>query len=343
MDRREFLQSSSVGAVLGLLSQSSLAQQGELDQFELAQQMLAEAAGDPFFDSARATTAPVGMESHSPRPFAIYQLERSGNNLFSIVDPARVEPAVKGSNAKPDMGVQMSLAGAHFAESVWDRSRPNARATMRVTSRSGVSTDADTLHWALVAGLDLYEAYKGRRPITHPIELSTPLATGGQSLQFQEGAGALQISVLRHRKPSWWDTIFSFLRGSGGQALIASLGFPAITQPALRFVDELTNRIENRDREPIFQASFANVAFSERGRKAATFPAVLNEGLWLIANPSDKQAFDEHGAIYYGGFARMIPADMKESPNDILVRSDPFRDITYAVVDARFTPAKLLA
>lgn len=342
MDRREFLQGSSAGAALGLLMQPARAQQGGLDQFELAQQMLAEAAGDPFFDSARASIAPSGLEANAAKPFAIYQLERSGSNLFSIVDPARVRPALKGSNAKPDVGVQMTLAGAHFAESVWDRSRPNARATMRVTSRSGVNTDPDTLHWALVAGLDLYEAYKGRRPVTHPIELSTPLATGGQSLQFQQGAGALQIAVLRHRKPSWWDTIFSFLRGSGGQALIASIGFPAITQPALRFVDELTNRVENRDRQPIFQASFANVAFSERGRNAAAFPAVLNEGLWLIVNPSDKQVLDQHDAIYYGGFARMIPGSLKNSPNDILVQADPFSDITYAVVDARFTPAKFL-
>lgn len=341
MDRRQFLQGSTAGAALGMLMQPSLAQMEEVDRFELAQQMLAEAAGDPFFDSARGTP-PGGLEAAGAKPFAIYQLKQTDANIFNIVDPANVRPAIKGTTRTPDIGVQMSLAGAHFAESVWKRSRPNARATMRVTSKSGVASDPDTLHWALVAGLQLFEAYRGNRPITHPIEFSTPLAIGGQSLQFRQGAGALQIAVLKHREPSWWSTVFSFLRGGGGQALIASLGFPAITQPALRFVDELTNRIENRDREPIFQASFANVAFSEMGANAATFPAVLNEGLWLVINPNDKQTLDQHGAIYYGGFARMIPASMKGSPNDILVNPDPFADITYAVVSSKFTPAKFL-
>lgn len=341
MDRRTFIKASSIGAALSLTSQSSLAQEPD----ELIEQYLEETQSSDFFSSASdVVSAPfVGGDyfSGGNRPFAIYQMRESARNRYEIVDPANVEPAIAGSTQMPDVGIQISMAGAHFAESVWADAGSKTRATMRVTSKGDAVNNADTLHWALTAGLNLYEAYKGDGKITNPIEIGTRLTNTGQSLQFKEGAGSLQISVLGHKKPSWWDNVFSFLRGSGGEALIGALGFPAITVSALKFVDELTNRIADSGRKPIFQASFANVAFSERGVATSNNPAVLNGGLWLIVNPTDKEKFEQFDAYYYGGFARMIPGAYDE-PSDVLVGDDPFDDVTYAVLRADVAGGKFL-
>ena len=346
MDRRTFLQTSSIGAALSLAGSRAYAQAEQTSP--LAEELLEELNGSAFFTSATdeiAVRRPTDrIFSDGAKPFAIYQLrEKSGGGgrKMEVVDPGNVEPEIRGSDENPDVGIKLSLEGAHFAQSVWADVRERSRATLRITSKGDTLNNADTLHWALTAGLNLYQAYKGGGRITNPIEIGTLLTRTGQSLQFSEGTGALQISVLKHRQPSWWNQVFSFLRGAGGNALIGAIGFPAITVSALRFVDELTNQMADRGRQPVFQASFANVAFSERGFEASRYPAVLNKGLWLVVSPSDREKFEEYEAYYYGGYARMIPGSV-EDPSDMLGRDDPFSDISYAVLNANISPGRFL-
>jgi hypothetical protein len=343
MNRRDLIRSTTIGTTVGLTATCTDLLQAQEEGLELSSQ--------PFFSSATAGVdgSWTGGEflAEANKPFAIYQLSQTGEDTYEILSPLSVVPDLDGSEENPDVALGLELVGVQFGEEVWTDARAADRATIRLTTKRELGA-TETLHWAITTAVNLYEAYKGDKPVVHPIDLNARLIGPSQTMQFKGGAGAVQLEVLGHERPDWWQKVFNFLRGEGGQALMGAIGFPAVNRAALGFIDELTNRIKAARQKPIFSAGYAAVVFSKQGLTtyAQRNPARLSTGLWLVVNPTDKSLLEQHGAYYFGGYARMVPGSYGDPTAylDVIAQGneDPFRNITYAVLDADMVETKFL-
>jgi hypothetical protein len=357
IDRRTFL-IASTAATTGLahaqtLSLSSFEQPrfGQLDNTLMvltpppftspALESHAEILGDSdksvAIMSSTATRARLTTNALSNQ-FLVFQLAKQASGSPIVLEPSSVDPLIETNTSTPDVAMDIKLLSFHLAEN--EPVKSDSRATLRLTVNRAEESmrggNFETLYWAVTAGLNLWDDVKKRKAEDKKLNSDFKKALGNKLIEIPGGLGDIKLEIIKHKEPSWWKNVFQFARSDAGKSLVSALGFPAITNQVLRFVDEAASRFEKTSPEILFASNSLKFAFSKSARadffsSGATKIGALNQGTWLMARGRDFRTLANIPAYYNGTFGRIVPADI--STAEILDESyvDPFRNITYAV------------
>ncbi len=255
-----------------------------------------------------------------------------------ILETSKVEPSLDGSAGEPDVLAKLQLHAFHTgaSENIGD----DTRATMRIDFGKDESSKSplDAVFWSITAGLNLYNKAKNQKAESKEMKSDFDAAFSNRPIEIPGGLGKLSFEVVKHKEPEWWEKIFSFITGPTGKALTAAIGFPAITTEAIGMVNEMINRMLDRDKpDVIFKSRPMTLALSKRARDEFTggLPGVslgsLNAGFCLLARGGDYGQLVAHDPNYKASYGKLVPASV--SDEDFLAGNydDPFKDMTYAV------------
>jgi hypothetical protein len=270
--------------------------------------------------------------------FLIFQFSSQADGP-SLLDSVNTEPGIAGSDSEPDVLVALEMLSFHVGDN--EGVDKDTRATMRINfGKDENSTDRrfDTVFWSIAAGLNLYDQVKKGKadPKAYKSDFHKR-AFGNRPIEIPGGLGLLSFEVIKHKEPTWWQRTFRFLQSDTGQRLISVLGFPAIAKPAIDVVDELMNRIMDREPEPLFKSRPLKLALSKYARDSFTGgnPRIklgaLRQGFCVMARGRDFAKLQSANPIYYPTYDRLAPRDVTL---DELVSgnyTDPLKDVTYAV------------
>ena len=287
--------------------------------------------------------------------YPLYMHPETGELAVPLSDA--VAPILKGSSEYPDAQVKLSLEAFHLPGN-----DPDARATVRIR----VSQDAefvrgsDILNWVVASGLDLYKvASNGDSVAKQPGEIKADLSKPflGRPVGLPGGAGYIEISIYGHRERSpleqIWDSVVSLFKSPAGVALGATVGFPAITAPAVEFFDGLIEKLRQDSDEPIMRTKQLRCALTGRALDDMrlggqnVFP-VLNQGFYVLVPAKHLPRVKELKPRYVGGFGLLKPTvgEMKDVSNEDFIakfgKGDyPFADVSYAVLSLRTKEFKI--
>ena len=279
--------------------------------------------------------------------FFVFQITNTESGQ-TIQEASLVPPKFEGSEAQPDMYVSVEMQSFHLAGS--EPVDKNTRATMRlIIGKDKNSRDRifDDVFWTISAGLDLYNQASGQRAKPNDFKSDFSKALGNRPIEVPGGLANITFEVLKHREPKWWQRIFGFLQSEAGRSLTSVVGFPAITQSAIKVLDELFNRFDRNDSEPIFQSRSMILALSQLAKMDYTAgnPRIrmgsLNPGFCVMARGRDYHKIADADAYYYPHYGILVPASV--DPGDVVTQNydDPFKDITYVVFKIGMVPTKL--
>lgn len=272
----------------------------------------------------------------------------SVNGTSQILESSSVEPALDTPAEKPDVIMDVSMQAFHVGES--EPVEKDTRATLRLTvNKDADSTGGrglDTLFWTITSGLKLYDDLKKARAESKDLQSDYRSAFANRYIEIPGALGDIRFEVIKHKEPAWWQKVFKFAESDAGRALTAAIGFPAVTQQVVRFVDEVTSRFDDRNAELLFASQPLKFAFSKQARAnyVGSSPikiGSLNQGLWVLARGRDLATLADAKAYFYPTYGRLIPAN--KTPQDFLSPSyvDPFREVTYAVFRVQMQATKL--
>lgn len=283
------------------------------------------------------TTAPTVASDQDQ--FVVFQLSRALDGP-RVLDPTQVECAIEGSDEEPDAKMAISLEAFHVAKN--EPIGKSTRATMRViVGKDKDSSDQkfDNLFWVVTSGLKLYNDF--RNAPANPKELAQDYkqALGGRPAEIPGALATLHFEVVEHEKePTWWQRVLGFAKSPAGSVLVSSLGFPAITTTAIGFLDEALNRLYDAQPKVLFRGVPMTLALSTRARKnyVSDNPYVkigaLAPGFCIMARRRDYKAIAESNAIFNRTYGSLIPADVTDADYHSGTFTDPFENITYAVL-----------
>jgi hypothetical protein len=295
--------------------------------------------------AARTTVAPSGLVLAADRgsavdlsnQFIVFQLSSLVDGP-SVLESSRLEPTIDGRPEEPDVLVALEMLSFHLAES--EQAGPDTRATMRINfGKDESSTDKrfDTLFWSIAAGLSLYDQVKNQKANGKEFKSDFQKAFGNRPIEIPGGLGRLTFEVVKHREPTWWKRIFSFLQSDTGATLVSALGFPAITNQAIKVLDELLDRLGDSKPEPLFKSLPMRLALSKYARDAFTGGSArikmgcLRPGFCIMARGRDFKTLSDADVIYYPAYGKLIPKDVTEGDLVAGAYKDPLRDVTYSV------------
>ncbi|HYV38740.1 MAG TPA: hypothetical protein VE988_23850 [Gemmataceae bacterium] len=282
-------------------------------------------------------TADRGSAVDLSNQFVVFQL---GSQIdgHSVLECSRSEPAIDGRPEEPDVLVALEMLSFHLAES--EKVGSDTRATMRINfGKDESSTDKrfDTLFWSIAAGLTLYDQANNRKPVGKDLKGDFQKAFGNRPIEIPGGLGRLSFEVVKHTEPSWWKRIFSFMQSDTGAGLVSVLGFPAITNQAIKVLDELLDRLGDSKPEPLFKSLPLRLALSKYARDSFTGGntrikmGCLRPGFCIMARGRDFKVLSNADVIYFPAYGRLVPNGVTEA--DLLAGAfeDPLRDVTYTV------------
>jgi hypothetical protein len=226
----------------------------------------------------------------------------------------------------------------------------NSRATIRINiGKDENSRDKyfDTAFWSIAAGLNLYNQVKNK--VADPKDLKSDFrqAFGNRPIEIPGGLSKMTFEVIKHREPKWWQKIFKFLQTETGKTLISTIGFPAITAPAIKVIDELLNRLDKSEPEVLFKSLPLRLALTKQAKNdfTGTNPRIrmgsLNPGICILARGKDFDAFVKSDTIYYPTFGKLVPSKVTESQLLSGKYDDPFMDVTYSIFRIGMKETKL--
>jgi hypothetical protein len=267
--------------------------------------------------------------------FIVYQISKQVEGP-ALLDPTAVQPGLAGSSDQPDVLARLNLASFHIGQG--EDIAPDTRATMRITFGADPSSSSrmlDTAFWAVAAGLKLYQ----NGAVAQDKQLATDLnrAFANRPVEIAGGLGLLSFEVVRHEEPKWWQRLFSFAQGPGGQALTSVLGFPAITQPALAMVDELLGRLAEDTHEVLFQSAPMRLALTQQAHDDFTGgnPRIklgaLTDGHCVLARGRDRDALIAADPVFHPTHGILAPASANPARIQELTTDNPLHGLTYAV------------
>jgi hypothetical protein len=202
------------------------------------------------------------------------------------------------------------------------------------------------LFWAITAGLNLYDDIKKKRSESRDLQSDFRKALGNKYVEIPGALGNVTFEVIKHKEPPWWRHVFAFLQTDTGKALVSALGFPAVTQQVIRFVDEATSRLDDTKPEVLFRSCPLTFAFSKQAKSdfIGNGPiriGCLNQGTWIFARGRDFRALANAKAYFYATYGKLVPSSV--SPADLVTGSydDPFKNVTYAIFRVLMKPYKL--
>ncbi len=264
-----------------------------------------------------------------------------------ILDTSEVIPSKQGSEEKPDAMARIQLAS--FSVGSEEGIDKTTRATLRMDLGKDTNADSplDTVFWSIAAGLNLYDNIKNKRSEAKDLKTDFNQAFSGRPVEIPGSLGRLSFEVVKHREPKWWQKIFTFLQSGSGKALIAAVGFPAITGQAIGFLDELLNRLDKSDPKVLFKSRPMTLALTARARDAFTagLPninvGVMNPGFCLLARGRDYKTLLDNKPEYMGSVGLLKPQDMELEEFLRSPVNNPFSKITYAVLKVSTGETKL--
>ena len=279
--------------------------------------------------------------------FLVYQLG-SKKDEAAVLEASQVVPAIDGSEEHPDIKMNIQMQSFHVGSN--EKIGKKTKATLRLDigkDKSSRDKYFDTVFWSIAAGLDLYNNYKKKNTESKELKSDFQKAFGNRPIEIPGGLSELSFSVMKHKEEDWWDKVFSFLRSPVGDTLISTIGFPAITKQAINVVDQLIDRIQDKDKKPLFQGRSMRLALSQQAKDDYTagnerIPlGSINPGFLVLARGRDFEKFVDSNAIYYPHYGKLVPADVK--PADLLAGryDDPLKNVTYAVIKVGMAKAKL--
>jgi len=254
-------------------------------------------------------------------------------------------PRLAGSDSQPDIHAGLQLLT--FRVSHEEKIDPETRATLRLNFGQMGSNRGDLLTWAVAAGLDLYE--QSQQPSAKKaLNADLNKAMGNKPIEIPGGVGVLSFEVVKHREPPWWRKVFSFGRSETAQRLVSVLGFPALTNEAVRVIDELLSRFDQSTKpEVLFKSRPMRLVFTQRGRSELTggnervMSGALNRGFCLLARACDFGVLTKHGAYYDSSIDMLLPDGVSQIDALTPGYRDPFATVTYAVFKIGLTEARI--
>jgi hypothetical protein len=279
--------------------------------------------------------------------FLAFQTEMV-NGAPTVLESSMIEPKLETPEATPDVVMDISMQAFHIGDN--EPIDKDTRATLRLTVNKDADSlggrGLDTLFWTITSGLKLYDEIKNRKADSKDLQADYKKAFGNRFIEIPGGLGDIRFEVIKHQEPSWWQQIFKFLEGDTGKALAAALGFPAVTQQVVNFVDQAVSHFEGKNPKALFASQPLKFAFSKQSRDAYINSAPvkigsLNQGIWIFARGRDLKLLSNTKAYFYATYGRLIPAD--KTPADFLAPGfvDPFKDVTYGVFRVQMQKAKL--
>lgn len=292
-------------------------------------------------------TQAVTHEVDLSNQFFIFQLG-SKASMPALQESSEISPLIKGSEESPDVVVNLELQSFHVAASE-DIDR-NTRATMRINigkDRNSQDRFFDQVYWSIATGLNLYNEYKKKPASPRELKADFKSALGRRPIEIPGGLSTLSFEVIKHRASKWWQKIFQFVNSGTGSALSTTLGFPAIGLPAIRMLDEVLNRLDRNKPRVLFKSMPMRLALSQLAKEdyqannERVRVGCLNPGYSILARGKDFPIFNETNAVYYPAYGRVVPGDINRSDLISGNYTDPFLDVTYAVLKVDMRSVKL--
>lgn len=275
--------------------------------------------------------------------FFAFQIVKPGSES-TIKEATAIEPEIETSDANPDVVLDVSLEAFHLGYPD-SQLKDNDTATLRLTlcndpisSREG---KMETLFWTITSALRLYKEVKGQKILVPSQDLHVDYrkTLGNQRIKIPGAVGSLKIEMIKHKAPAWWKRILSFLKVSSGEAVTAAIGLPGVTREVVNFVDDATSRFDGGS-EVLLSSRPLKFAFSKQAKDYYTNRGVeicgLNSGFWVIARGKDLYELVDKQAHFHATYNTLIPG--RRGNNSA---SDPFRDITYAILNVEMKPTRL--
>ncbi|MBK8653014.1 MAG: hypothetical protein IPN20_03625 [Haliscomenobacter sp.] len=287
------------------------------------------------------------LDDEDSNQFMVFQINNASEGK-TILEASEVAPHFPGSDAQPDMYLSIEMQSFHLAQS--EQVDKNTRATMRlVVGKDKSSRDRafDDVFWTVSAGLDLYNKWTKQKAKPDELKADFNKALGNRPIEVAGGLANMQFEVVKHSEPKWWQRIFGFLRSDAGRSLTSVVGFPAITSSAIQVLDELFNRLDRSDAQPLFKSRPMILALSEQakldysGGISRIKVGCMNPGFCVFARRRDYHAIANADALYYPHLGILAPSSA--SPADVASGNfdNPLADITYAVFKVNMIPTKL--
>lgn len=307
--------------------------EGIIDNPDLAALALPENRGAV---SYTADGKPVN-KSELRDQFIVFQLSDKQDGP-AILESSEVTSSIEGSEAEPDVLVNLEMQSFHIGKDV-DVDK-NTRATMRINiGKDENSTDKyfDTAFWSIAAGLDLYNEAKQKPADPKDLKADFKQAFGNRPIEIPGGLAKMTFEVVKHREPRWWQRIFKFLQSDTGKTLTSTIGFPAITHNAINLLDELLNRLDKSDPEVLFKSRPLRLALSEKakldytGGSARIKIGSLSPGFCVLARGKDFRTFVDADAFYYPTYGKLVPSGVTNADLVSGNYDDPFKNVTYAI------------
>lgn len=285
-------------------------------------------------------------EGDIARQFIVFQFSPSSTGA-SILDMSSVTPTKNGSTDKPDALAVIQLVAFHVG--TVEGIDKETRATLRLDFGKDPSSNSslDTVFWAVAAGMNLYNEAKKKPTAAKDLRSDFNEAFSRRPIEIPGALGRLSFEVVKHKEPKWWQKVFSFLQSGTGKALTSAVGFPAITQQAIGFLDELVGRLDQSNPEVLFKSRPMTLALTKRAQDAfnAGIPSVsvgvVNPGFCLLARGTDYKTLVGQEPQFLGAYGLLKPKMMKledflQDPN-----SNPLNAMTYAVIKVGTAETKL--
>jgi hypothetical protein len=273
------------------------------------------------------------------KQFVIFQF--SGQAVGpSVIEASQVEPAFAGGEEQPDVLVGVEMLSFHLGEPDREKLGPNTRAMMRINfGKDESSTDRrfDTVFWSIAAGLNLYDQVRNRTPEAKEFKSDLQKAFSNRPIEIPGGLGRLSFEVVKHQDPTFWQRIFGFIQSEAGQNLVSVLGFPALTNQAIKVLDQLLDKVFPADREALFHSLPLRLALTKSAREAFTggSPRVkigtLRPGFCIMARGGDFKALADTDYFYHASYGLLVPKDVSDA--DLLAGTykDPLQGVTYVM------------
>lgn len=264
----------------------------------------------------------------------------------TLLESSQIEPTTDGTQAEPDVLMGLEMLSFNLGES--EGVDKNTKATIRINiGKDETSRDKnfDTVFWSIAAGLDLFNGKE--RTAAKDLKADFKKAFGNRPIEIPGGLGKMSFEVVKHKNPTWWQRIFTFLQSSAGKSLVSTIGFPAVTSQAISMLDELLNKMLDTDDEVLFKSRPMRLALTQQAKQDFTqgIPRIkigcLNPGFCVLARGRDFKTIAESDSIYYPTYGKLIPAKATQSEFLSGNYEDPLKDVTYAIFKVGMKKTKL--
>jgi hypothetical protein len=247
----------------------------------------------------------------------------------------------------PDARARVDLAS--FSIGTDEGIDKNARATLRMDlgGDSNANTNLDTLFWSVAAGMNLYNEAKNKKADAIDLKADFNSAFSRRPVEIPGGLANLSFEVVRHKEPKWYQKVFTFLQSGTGKTLTSAVGFPAITNQAIGFLDELLNRLDDSKPEILFKSRPMTLALTQRARDnfqagvSSVSVGVLNPGFCLLARGRDYKTIIDNNPVYRSDVGLLKPKEMPVAEFLNAPHNNPFNRMTYAVLKVGSAEARI--